>query len=458
MALTATPTGTPHPPLIRAQAGIQGRTQAVEDLKNGVPAYAGTSGIGAMPVYAGAPATPLAERILLVVLFVTVLTSSVAFIEPSPHDALMGVLALMCLVVGVRFTRTLTVPLILLIVWNASGLLSLTNVLDQEKTVQYAATSVYLAVAAILFACLFATNTMPRLTTMRIAYVATACFAAILGAIGYFNLFPGAEAMFAKIGRANGAFKDPNVFGPFLIWPALFTIDRLLARRLALADIVVAGILLFGLLLSFSRGAWFHFVVSAMVMVALALLTAPTPKARLRIFTLTALAAVALAALLLVLLSFDSIGGMFKERAQLIQSYDVGSGGRFRLQELALSAVLNFPNGMGPFEFARVYGLQQHNVYLQAFLVYGWTGAMAYILLMVSTILVGLRASFARTPWQPYLITALAAFVGEVAEGFVIDTDHWRHFFLLLGMVWGLSAATFREARQASLSSPALCR
>jgi len=137
------------------------------------------------------------------------------------------------------------------------------------------------------------------------------------------------------------------VFGPFLIWPALFTIERLLARRLALADLVVAGILLFGLLLSFSRGAWFHFAVSAMVMVALALLTAPTQKARLRIFTLTALAVAALAALLLVLLSFDSIGGMFKERAQLIQSYDVGSGGRFRLQEMALSAVLNFPNGMG---------------------------------------------------------------------------------------------------------------
>jgi len=410
-----------------------------------------------MPVYAGAPATPLAERILLVVLFVTVLASSVAFIEPSPHDALMGVLALTCLVAGVRFDRTLALPLILLVVWNVSGLMSLMNVLDQEKTIQYAGTSVYLAVAALLFACLFANNTMPRLTTMRIAYVGTACLAAILGAIGYFNLFPGAEAMFAKIGRANGPFKDPNVFGPFLIWPALFTIERLLVRRIAIADLAVAGIILFGLLLSFSRGAWFHFAVSAMVMVALALMTAPTQKARLRIFTLTALAAVALAALLLVLLSFDSIGGMFKERAQLIQSYDVGSGGRFRLQELALSAVLNFPNGMGPFEFARVYGLQQHNVYLQAFLVYGWTGAMAYILLMVSTILVGLRAAFARTPWQPYLITALAAFIGEVAEGFVIDTDHWRHFFLLLGMVWGLTAATFKQARQAQNIRPAGC-
>jgi len=34
----------------------------------------------------------------------------------------------------------------------------------------------------------------------------------------------------------------------------------------------------------------------------------------------------------------------------------------------------------------------------------------------------------------------------------VIDTDHWRHFFLLLGMIWGLAAATFRQARLAKHS------
>ena len=53
--------------------------------------------------------------------------------------------------------------------------------------------------------------------------------------------------------------------------------------------------------------------------------------------------------------------------------------------------LLNFPNGMGPFEFSRVHGTQQHNVYLQAFLVYGWVGGMAYIMLLVATLWVGLR-------------------------------------------------------------------
>ena len=72
---------------------------------------------------------------------------------------------------------------------------------------------------------------------------------------------------------------------------------------------------------------------------------------------------------------------------------------------------------------------------------------MAYVLLLLSTMMVGLRTALVRTPWQPYLITAVAAFIGEMAEGFVIDTDHWRHFFLLLGMIWGLAAATLRQAR-----------
>ena len=200
------------------------------------------------------------------VLYVTVLASSVAFIEPSPHDALMGVLAVACLIAGVRFERTLALPLLLLLVWNVAGMMSLLNVAGEEKTVQYTATSVYLAVAALLFACLFAQNTMPRLATMRAAYVLTAIVVALAGIAGYFQLFPGADDLFAPFGRALGAFKDPNVFGPFLIWPALMVLERMLVRRTRITDVVIVGILLFGLLLSFSRGAWFHFAVSCAVM------------------------------------------------------------------------------------------------------------------------------------------------------------------------------------------------
>jgi hypothetical protein len=400
--------------------------------------------------FAPTPAAPLravtlSERILLMVLFVTVLASSVAFIEPSPHDGLMGLLLVVSLIAGVRFDRLLALPLLLLLVWNFGGMLSLLNVPAEEKAIQYTATSVYLAVAALLFACLLARNTMTRLVVMRTAYVTTATVISLAGIAGYFNAFPHAHDLFATFDRALGAFKDPNVFGPFLIWPALIVIERMLTRHIGIRDLTIVGILLLGLLLSFSRGAWFHFAVSCAVTVALTMLTAPTLRERFRIFGLSAASVGALAAAVVVLLSFPSIGKMFAERAQLIQYYDVGEGGRFELQRLALSVVLSMFNGMGPFEFARVYGLQQHNVYLQAFIVYGWIGGMAYIVLLLATLWIAMRTVLVRTPWQPYLIAAFSAFVGEVLEGFVIDTDHWRHFYLLLGMIWGLAAATLNQ-------------
>ena len=45
------------------------------------------------------------------------------------------------------------------------------------------------------------------------------------------------------------------------------------------------------------------------------------------------------------------------------------------------------------------------------------------------------------------MIAAYAAFVGEAVEGFIVDTDHWRHFFLVLGLVWALTAASINLRR-----------
>ena len=403
------------------------------------------------PPRAAAPApavsVSLRERVLRAVLFVAVLASSVAFIEPSPHDAIVLLLALACLVAGVRFRRLFALPLLLLVVWNASGLIALINAVGQEKTVQYAATSVYLAVAALLFACLFADErSTRRLDLMRTAYIVTAVLAALEGMAGYFHLTPG--GLFLVEERAAGMFKDPNVFAPFLIWPALALIERMLTRSIRLLDLAALAIILVGLMLSFSRGAWFHFAVSGLVLVALSFLTAPGVTVRVRILGLSIVSLFALAGAAMVLLSIPSVGSMFAERVHLFNSYDIGEGGRFRLQELALAAVFDYPGGMGPLEFGRINGLQQHNVYLQAFLVYGWAGGVAYVLLLCATVFIGLRAAFIRTPWQPYLATGIAAFIGEMAEGFIIDTDHWRHFFLLFGIVWGAAAATFAAVRR----------
>ncbi len=392
-------------------------------------------------------AVALPQRLLNIVLFVTVLTSSIAFVEPSPHDALMMVLLFICVGARVPFDRKLAPLVVLLTIWLVGGCLSLIQVGDQQQTVQYVATSFYLALAAIMFACLFCDGNLVRLTILRRGYILAALIATAAGYIGFFHLLPGSD-IFLAYDRVSATFKDPNVYGPFLIFPLLLLLIGLMTRGVRLSSVVVIALLSGGLFLSFSRGAWAHFAISAAVAVALLLVTTPDPRLRARflLFSIVAVAGVLL--LVIAMMSIDSVHDMFLERAKAIQPYDVGPGGRFWEQRQAFGVILDHPNGLGPFTFSREFGTQQHDVYMQGFLVYGWLGGAAYLTMVVVTLAIGLGAVRVPTPWQNYLIAAYAAFVGEVSEGLIVDTDHWRHFFLLLGLIWGLTAATINFRRR----------
>ena len=402
--------------------------------------------------YATSP--PLAQRLLNIVLFITVLLSSIAFIEPSPHDLSMAVLLVICVGARVRFDRKILPLVMLLTLWLVGAFFALIPVVDQKQTVQYVGTSVYLALAAVIFACLFSDGNSVRLLILRRAYVIAALIATAAGYVGFFHMLPGSD-IFLTNDRVSATFKDPNVYAPFLIFPLLLLLVGMMTERVRLSGLLVTIVLVGGLLLSFSRGAWAHFAICAAVAVILLIVTAPDPRVRGRIMLFTFGTLIVIALLFSALMSVSSVHDLFIERAKAIQPYDVGPGGRFWEQKLALSVILDHPNGMGPFEFGRIYGTQQHDVYMQGFLVYGWLGGAAYLTMVLVTLAVGLRAAVTWTPWQSYLIAAYACFVGEACEGLIVDTDHWRHFFLLLGMIWGLTTATI-NFRRSETWNPAL--
>ena len=69
--------------------------------------------------------------------------------------------------------------------------------------------------------------------------------------------------------------------------------------------------------------------------------------------------------------------------------------------------------------------------------------------LVIITLGAGFRLLFRDRPWQPYLLCAYIVFAGHTAMGNVIDTDHWRHFYLLLGIIWGCVALEARHGKPA---------
>ena len=389
----------------------------------------------------------VAQRLLNLILFLAALTSSIAFIEPSPHDALMIVLMVACVAARVSFDQKLLPLMFLLAVWLIGGFFSLIQVGDNAKDIQYAGTSLYLGIAAITFACLFSDGNMQRLSLLRRGYILAALIATAAGYLGFFHLVPYSD-IFLDYDRVSATFKDPNVYGPFLMFPIVWLMIRILTRGIRPLDVALLMILTGGLLLSFSRGAWAHFAISATVGVLTTFLVTPDPRMRRRIVVVGVLTILFAALVVGALLSIGSVHDMLLERAKAIQPYDVGPGGRFWLQEQALGTILQNANGLGPFEFDRIFGLQQHNVYMQGFLVYGWLGGAAYLALVAATLMLGLITMPIEAPWQHYLITAYAVFVGEMVEGMIVDTDHWRHFFLMLGLVWGLSTASINARRR----------
>jgi hypothetical protein len=201
-------------------------------------------------------------------------------------------------------------------------------------------------------------------------------------------------------------------------------------------------VLLAGLLLSFSRAAWGQFGLAALVVMALCIVTAPSAKSRIRVVSIAIVGAVTGAILLGALLAIPQVGDLFNERATLDQSYDVGHFGRFGRYVLGAELGLERPFGIGPLQFSRVFGEDPHNSYLNAFMSGGWLSGFAFLTLTAVTLAGATRFLWADTPWRSTYQVVYAAYLGVVVESAIIDIDHWRHYFLILGVLWGLMVAS----------------
>ena len=91
-----------------------------------------------------------------------------------------------------------------------------------------------------------------------------------------------------------------------------------------------------------------------------------------------------------MLLSFDTIAQMFKQRASFDQSYDEGRFGRFGRHILGADMALDLPFGIGPLQFNRYFPEDTHNSYLNAFMSGGWLSGICYPALVFTTSSAGL--------------------------------------------------------------------
>lgn len=369
--------------------------------------------------------------------------------EPAPYELFMVGLIAVWALAGMRLSRHAAILLTLLVAYNIGGVLSMSTMSDLYDTPLYIGVTLFLSLSAVFFVAILEAD-HARYTLIFRAWLTSALIVATLGIAGYFSLFPGAEA-FTRYGRASGTFADPNVFGPFLALPGVYMLYRLLtapARRMPLYGALLT-VITGGIFLSFSRGAWGLYLVAFVLLVGALFLQSTSGLFRLRVALMSALAVAFILGGIVVALQIPGTAEFLAERARLVQSYDGGESGRFaRFGDGFLMAMEN-PLGIGPLNFGRLLGEDTHNIWLKALMDYGWLGFAAFVALVAWTLAGGFRILFRARPWQPYLLCAYVVFIGHLMLGTVIDMDHWRHFYVLVGLIWGAMALEARHQNAA---------
>lgn len=409
--------------------------------------YAATAGNPLAPVAAAQGVLAL-QRALVWLVGASI---AIVFIEPSPYELTTLVATVIFFATGMRMRLVFMPLLLLLFLVNLGYSICSIAVFDRPNVPNWIATSWYMAVTVIFFAMVISEDTAARLDMLKRGLVVGALIASVAGIAGYFNLIPGGRDLLTLYDRARGTYKDPNVYAAFLVLPALFTLQSVVSDKSykAFRSAIALGIISLAILLAFSRAAWGMLIITSGAMLVLMVLTSRSQSQRSRIIVIALVTVVLAAMLVAVLLSFDAVSQLFKQRASFDQGYDSGRFGRFGRHVLGADMALGLPFGIGPLQFHRYFPEDTHNSYLNAFMSGGWLSGVCYPALVFVTAFTGLRYVFVRMPWQWTYLAIFSAFLGTVGESFIIDTDHWRHFWLMLGVMWGMFVAAERWKKAA---------
>jgi O-antigen ligase len=206
-------------------------------------------------------------------------------------------------------------------------------------------------------------------------------------------------------------------------------------------------VLTLGVLFSYSRAAWLNLAVgiSALLFVMLfqrgGAIKIPVVVAIVLSAAVTLASAVAL----------TGSTALLVERARL-QSYDTE---RFSAQAAGIKPAERYPLGLGPGQFESYASISAHNTYVRVLAEEGVPG-----LLLVATLIIVTLAWAARSALlggHTYGIGSAAligAWCGIAVNGMFVDTLHWRHLWLVAGLIWSgaarvpSAAALARQARR----------
>jgi hypothetical protein len=398
------------------------------------------------PVWLGF-AAPLAGLTVLLLgflkydLLVFLAFSLIGFVrfEPAPFDVLLLALLAIGLLTGrLRWQSSKRETVVVIGLWAliVVNILSAAGVVPISHSLRFLAITLYM-LALFVFVRMYAVEPY-AMRILLIAYTVSATINAGLVVLGFLGV--GVPIPVVAFGvRGVGFFKDPNVYGPFGLVAALWVADQTVRREWSFTRTIpllfLLTVLSAGAALSLSRAALLNMAVASCIYFLL-LLRGPNRAHITRLLTLGIVALVVGA----FVFQFLGLGDVVASRS----GYHAYDEERFDTQWHGLLAGLSNPFGVGPGGWP-----QAHSLYAKTMAEHGILGVTA-LALLIGALIVPLAQCALREPVANTLLPEallLALIMGQLVNSVVIDSIHWRHFWILLGLAWAwLATQKGREA------------
>jgi O-antigen ligase len=367
--------------------------------------------------------------------------SSIVLVEPAPVDALVLGLLLLGVCAGIIGFRGLEpVAVVPLAAFMLANVISLYDPIDTKRAIWYILVTLYLCLSWVFFVGVLWSYGKRGMDVMVKTYTAAGMLCIVPGLLSYFHVI-GFQSMLLLYGRPKGTFKDPNVYGPYLIPIALFAAAGIIARRKtsksALLHAAVAFISVAGIFLSYSRACWINFGLSLIAYLFFGFMFRPvgTPSPFPLSRALVSFVGVALCVGLV--LQIPAVRGMVSQRltSSGLHGYDKD---RFGTQHEALETALAEPLGIGPGQAEYAFHYSTHSSYMRVLSENGFLGAAGFVAFIFVSLGRGLVTGWKTKDeyWKRIFFVASACILGNIVNSAVVDTLHWRHFWFLLALPW----------------------
>lgn len=365
-----------------------------------------------------------------------VLAMNFTLMRPSPVDLLyigsfLATLVYMTLLRRLEVTRRAIFLILLLGSWALSYVIASLPHLGEEFVLFELIAKTFAISIGMIAAFVSMSWGRRHFETFMMVYIASCVIASILGTIGFLTQME----LLTWDGRAKGLIDDPNMYGSFLIPAAVFCayfLSRGQGSRIVLAGAL--AVVMLGILLSFSRIA----VVAGLFCFFAYVFFHNRGRPRRIMLIVIGLILTGIVLFAFASLTSAEFTAKLLDRLTFAKSYDLGEEGRYHRYLLVIPMILQNPIGVGVLQLEKIFPEPIHNIWLSSFVNYGWGGGIAWVTLAIGSVVVSIR-NYRRTG-NEIAIALLISLMGIVFCSTLHEGEHWRHTWLMYGLVWGFNA------------------